>query len=43
MLTNGEYYVGSFSQDMIQGSGRYFGKNGIVKGYWEGNHLVRID
>lgn len=43
MLTNGEYFIGNFSEDMIQGSGKFFGKDGTIKGYWEANQLQRID
>jgi len=34
MLTNGEYFVGSFSNDMIDGLGKFFGLSGTVKGTW---------
>lgn len=34
MLTNDEYFIGSFHQDMIEGNGKFFAKNGVVKGIW---------
>lgn len=42
MLTNGEYYVGNFSEDMIDGNGKFFSKNGVIKGVWEANQLIKI-
>lgn len=43
MLTNGEYFVGNFNEDMISGVGKFFSKSGQIKGEWEANQLIRID
>lgn len=34
MLTNGEYFIGNFNQDIIEGKGKFFGKKGVIKGTW---------
>lgn len=41
MLSNGEYYVGDFDDDMIHGKGKFYSKDRIIHGRWETNHLVQ--
>ena len=41
MLSNGEYYLGEFQFDSINGQGKFYRKNGsIVKGVWNDNCLI---
>lgn len=41
MLSNGEYIEGQFNNDMLEGPGVFYCKDGkTVKGVWRQNHLV---
>jgi hypothetical protein len=41
MLSNGEYFEGTFNDDMIQGPGTFFCKKGdVIRGIWSNNHLI---
>lgn len=43
MLSNGEYFEGTFNNDMVEGPGNFYCKNGkIVKGIWRQNHFVSV-
>lgn len=42
MLSNGEYYIGDFDDDFIHGNGVFYGKNEIIRGTWETNHLIAL-
>lgn len=38
MLSNGEYYVGEFKDDEVDGKGRFCRTDGtVVKGTWRSN------
>mgnify|MGYP000211506929 CR=1 FL=1 len=41
MLSNGEYFEGTFDNDMVEGPGAFHCKDGrVIKGIWKQNHLV---
>ena len=41
MLSNGQYFEGTFNNDMVEGPGTFHRKNGqVIKGVWRQNHLV---
>jgi hypothetical protein len=41
MLSNGEYFEGTFCDDMVKGPGIFYCRNGtVVKGVWNNNHLI---
>lgn len=41
MLSNGEYFEGTFDNDMVEGPGVFYCKNGnIIRGFWKHNQLI---
>ncbi len=44
VFSNGEYFVGSFSKDMLDGPGEFHRMNGeVVRGVWNQNQLVEVE
>ena len=40
-FSNGEYFVGSFHKDMVEGPGEFHRMNGqVIKGVWNQNQMV---
>lgn len=41
MLSNGEYFEGTFENDMVEGPGAFYRKDGaIIKGTWQSNQYT---
>jgi hypothetical protein len=43
VLSNDEYFEGSFYEDMIDGRGKFVGRKGVVRGTWEANKLIQME
>ena len=43
VFSNGEYFVGNFQKDMVDGPGEFYRMNGeVVRGAWSQNQLVEF-
>ena len=41
MLSNGEYFEGTFENDMVEGVGKFYCGNGkVVEGVWQSNQYI---
>lgn len=41
MFSNGEYFEGTFVNDMVEGPGVFHRKNQTIKGNWKNNQFVQ--
>jgi len=41
LFSNGEFFIGNFATDLVDGPGEFHMKNGqVMKGIWSQNQLV---
>lgn len=41
MLSNGEYFEGTFVNDIVEGPGVFYLKNKTIKGIWSNNQFLQ--